>query len=315
MGDEMVTEPPSGLPGVTHVGQSGAVAPLLARVAAAPISWGISEVPGWGYQLDADRVLTEMRSLGLTSTEFGPDGFLRTDPGARAEQLRVHGMSAIGGFLPVLLHDATYDPLPSVDRFIDVCVGTGADVVVLAAYAGAQGYDTRPPLDEAGWTTLLTNLDRIDERAEARGMTATLHPHVGTMVERPEEVDRILDGSHVGLCIDTGHLQVGGGDAVALTVANASRVNHVHLKDVDMTLAARVLAGGLAFGDAVRQGMFRPLGRGDIDIAALVGVLEGAGYSGWYVLEQDVMLDGEPDGEGPLGNVRESLQFLVGAVR
>ena len=294
--------------------RSDAVSPLLARVAAAPISWGVSEVPGWGYQLDPDRVLSEMRSLGLTSTEFGPPGFLAADPTARAEQLRAHGMTSLGGFLPVLLHDATYDPLPSVDRFVDECVASGADVVVLAAYTGVPGYDDRPVLDDAGWSTLLANLDRVAERARVRGMTASLHPHVGTMVERPEEVDRVLTGSSVGLCLDTGHLELGGSDAVALAVANASRVNHVHLKDVDQALTTRVVAGELPFGEAVREGIFRPLGRGDIDIPALVAALEGAGYPGWYVLEQDVMLAGAPVDEGPVRNVRESLEYLVGAV-
>jgi inosose dehydratase len=294
--------------------QAEAVAPLLARVAAAPISWGVSEVPGWGYQLDPDRVLSEMRSLGLTSTEFGPPGFLAVDPIARAKQLRTHGMTALGGFLPVLLHDATHDPLPSVDRFVDECLGSGADVVVLAAYTGVPGYDDRPVLDDAGWGTLLANLDRVAGRVRARGMTPTLHPHVGTMVERPEEVDRVLRGSGVGLCVDTGHLELGGSDAVALTLTHAGRVNHVHLKDVDKALTARVVAGELPFGEAVREGIFRPLGRGDVDIPALVAALESAGYAGWYVLEQDVMLDGEPVDEGPVRNVRESLEYLVGAL-
>ena len=53
---------------------------LEGRIAAAPISWGICEVPGWGYQLEPDRVLTEMRGAGLTATELGPDGFLPGDP-------------------------------------------------------------------------------------------------------------------------------------------------------------------------------------------------------------------------------------------
>jgi inosose dehydratase len=311
----MPTElPAAGPPPAGDARQTAAVPPLLARVAAAPISWGVSEVPGWGYQLDPERVLSEMGSLGLTSTEFGPPGFLAADPGTRAEQLRAHGLTALGGFLPVLLHDAAHDPVPAVDRFVDECVGSGADVVVLAAYTGVPGYDERPVLDDAGWGTLLANLDRVAERIRARGMTASLHPHVGTMVERPEEVDRVLHGSGVGLCVDTGHLELGGSDAVALTVANAGRVNHVHLKDVDKALTARVVAGDLPFGEAVREGIFRPLGDGDVDIAALVRALESAGYAGWYVLEQDVMLDGEPVDEGPVRNVRASLDYLVGAL-
>jgi inosose dehydratase len=70
----------------------------------------------------------------------------------------------------------------------------------------------------------------------------------------------------------------------------------------------------LAFGDAVKAGIFQPLGQGDLDIAALVRSLETQGYQGWYVLEQDVMLDDEPEGAGPVENVRQSLHFLLGAV-
>jgi inosose dehydratase len=280
------------------------------RLAGAPISWGVCEVPGWGFQLDAATVLTQMRELGLAATEFGPEGFLAADPAEKADQLRSYGLRAVGGFLPVLLHDEAHDPLPEVERFMDTCVATGAGVVVLAAYTGVEGYDDRPALDEAGWQVLLGRLDRIADRATARGVVAALHPHVGTMVETGEETERVLSGSHIGLCVDTGHLLVGGTDPVLLTAAHPQRVVHVHLKDVDAERAAAVRAGDTTFGTAVRDGMFRPLGEGDVRIAELVHTLEDAGYAGWYVLEQDVMLDGPGDGATPFADVRSSLDFL-----
>jgi inosose dehydratase len=280
------------------------------RVAGAPISWGVCEVPGWGYQLDATTVLTQMRELGLAATEFGPDGFLATDPVEKADQLRSYVLRAVGGFLPVLLHDEGYDPLPEVERFIDGCVVTDARVVVLAAYTGVEGYDDRPTLDDAGWRVLLGHLDRIADAGTARGVVVALHPHVGTMVETGAETERVLTGSRIGLCVDTGHLLVGGADPVALTAAHPHRVVHVHLKDVDADRAARVRAGETTFGAAVRDGMFRPLGEGDARIAELVRTLEDAGYDGWYVLEQDVMLDGPGDGATPFADVRSSLDFL-----
>jgi inosose dehydratase len=285
--------------------------PLRSRVAGAPISWGVCEVPDWGYQLDPERVLREMRSVGLAATEFGPVGFLAEDPAARADQLAGHGMRAVGGFLPVLLHDESHDPLPEVDAFIDGCVASGAGVVVLAAFTDIEGYDERPVLDDAGWSVMLANLDRIADRAASRGVVACLHPHVGTMVESGEETERVLAGSRVGLCVDTGHLLVGGADPVALTERHPDRVVHVHLKDVDGELARQVIEGTLTFGAAVEAGMFRPLGEGDVDVAAMVRILEGAGYHGWYVLEQDVMLDAEPEDEGPVADVRKSLDFLL----
>jgi inosose dehydratase len=281
-----------------------------ARIAAAPISWGLCEVPGWGHQLSPQRVLAEMSGLGLTATEFGPPGFLENDPAARAGQLAAHGLAAVGGFLVVLLHDPDHDPVPEVDAFIDECRASDAGVVVLAAFTGQEGYDERPVLDDAGWATLLANLDRIHDRATERGLLAALHPHIGTMVERDSEVRRVLAGSRVGLCVDTGHLAAAGADPVAIVDVDPSRVRHVHLKDVDASLAADVAAGRVPFGEAVRAGMFRPLGQGDVDIAGMVAALERSGYAGWYVLEQDVMLRGEPDGAGPVDDVRRCLSYL-----
>lgn len=283
----------------------------LDRIAGAPISWGLCEVPGWGFQLTPERVLEEMRDLGLVATEFGPPGFLATEPDARSKQLGSFGLTAVGGFFVAVLHDAGHDPLPGVERFIDECLATGARVVVLAAGTGGDGYDVRPVLDDAGWRTLLTNLDRLSGLGRKRGVEVALHPHLGTMIENGVEVQRVVDGSHVGLCLDTGHLAAAGADPVAIAAANPERVRHVHLKDVDAATAAEVVAGRLTFGDAVRRGLFRPLGRGDVDIAGMVASLEAAGYNGWYVLEQDQMLAGAPEGEGPLADVRACLEFLT----
>src|SRR3954452_17598562 len=102
--------------------------PLRSRIAGAPISWGVCEVPNWGHQLAAPTVLGEMRSLGLAATEFGPVGFLAEDPQAKAAELASYDLTAVGGFLPVLLHDPSHDPLPEIDRFIDGCLASGAGV-------------------------------------------------------------------------------------------------------------------------------------------------------------------------------------------
>ena len=284
---------------------------LLDRVAAAPISWGVCEVPGWGYQLGPDRVLREMAEVGVRATEFGPDGFLPDAPTAKAEMLAAHGLRAVGGFVPVVLHEPSHDPLPELDRHLDAFVAAGAGTLVLAAATGTDGYDARPVVDRAGWTTLQANLDRCAARAAERGVRATLHPHVGTIVEHSDEVKRVLDGSDIGLCLDTGHLLVGGTDPVALAQEASARIAHTHLKDVDATWAAKVQAGDTSYTDGVAGGMYRPLGQGDVDIAAIVHVLEDNGYDGWYVMEQDTVLHQEPVGEGPLADVRASIAFLA----
>src|SRR5262245_35869110 len=78
---------------------------LLDRVAAGPISWGVCEVPGWGLQLEPERVLAEIRELGLKATEAGPDGWLGTDPTPVRSLLDTNGLRLVGGFLGVVLHD------------------------------------------------------------------------------------------------------------------------------------------------------------------------------------------------------------------
>ena len=282
------------------------------RIAGAPISWGVCEVEGWGHQLPRERVLAEMRDLGLTATEFGPGGYLGDSPDEMSELLRRYDLRAVGGFLPSLLHDPTSDPLPQLDAFVDTCLAAGADVVVLAAHSGVEGYDDRPVLDDVQWKTMLDNLDRLASRARSRGVTAVAHPHIGTMIETAQDVDRVLVGSSIGLCIDTGHLLAAGVDPVALTASHPERVAHVHLKDVDAELAQRVINKALTFSQAVRSGLFRTLGTGDVDVAGMVHTLETAGYQGWYVLEQDVMLAGEPVDAGPGVNVRACLDYLRG---
>lgn len=282
------------------------------RIAGAPISWGVCEVPGWGWQDDPESVLTQMREVGLTATEFGPEGFLPTDPSAKAEVLRQHELEAVGQFVPVVLHDPGHDPLPAVQLAMDGLVAAGASTLVLAAVTGQEGYDVRPELEDAGWDTLLGNLDRLEQAAAPRGLTATLHPHVGTMVESGKETERVLAGSSIGLCLDTGHLLIGGGDPVAVAQQHPDRVAHVHLKDVDLAWAERVRSGQTSYTDAVRGGMYRPLGAGQVDLASIVTALEDSGYAGWYVLEQDTILADPPapGGHTPLDDVRASVAHL-----
>ena len=284
------------------------------KIAGAPISWGVCEVPGWGYQLGSDRVLAEMREAGLTATELGPEGFLPTDTDALTTLLNGYGLACVGGFVPVVLFKDDHDPLDDLAGPLESLVAAGAGVVVLAAATGADGYDDRPVLDENQWARLLSNLDRLAEVAAARGLRAVLHPHVGTMVETRAEVDRVLAGSRIPLCLDTGHLLIGGTDPLALTRQVPDRIEHAHLKDVNAELAAKVQSGELTYTQAVAAGMYVPLGAGDVDIAGIVKTLEDNGYDGWYVMEQDNILDGEPQGRGPLADVLASVAFLQGVV-
>ena len=282
------------------------------KIAGAPISWGVCEVPNWGHQMTPERVLREMADLGLGATEFGPLGFLPIEPADRAKVLAEHSMEAVGGFFPIILHNADFDPLPTVLEELKSYEASGAKTLVLSAEIGGEGYDAkRPDLDAAGWQVMFTNLERIKEAAAARGVTAVLHPHVGTIIETHEDVMHVVQGSNISFCLDTGHMVIGGADPVWFSAEHAKRVAHSHLKDVDLSWAKQVQDGSVTYYDAVVKGMYRPLGKGDVNIAAIVRNLLTQGYDGWFVLEQDNVISAEPtDGAGPYADAKTSVEFL-----
>jgi inosose dehydratase len=151
----------------------------------------------------------------------------------------------------------------------------------------------------------------VEEICARHGIAVSMHHHYGTVIEGDDQLKRFLEGSGMGLCLDTGHLVIGGSDPVEIAEIAGPRVNHVHLKDVDPEVAGRLANRELSFKEAAQKNAFRPLGEGDVDLGAVLGRLEGVGYSGWYVLEQDSVVEEEPpEGEGPVDEVGKSLAYL-----
>ena len=290
---------------------------LLQRVAGAPITWGVDGSPGWGYLMGRDRVLREMVDSGLTATELGPDGYLPTDPVELREFLDRFRMSIVGGFVPALLYrpDRIRSVLDYVSRAARQLASSGSQILVLGPSTHHDGYDTSHDLSDGEWTTFLANLQELEEVVSDAGLRTALHPHWGMAIETGRDIDRLLDSSSVGLCLDTGHAYLGGADPVAIARTAPDRVLHVHLKDVDPTKAAQVRSGEVPFRESVIDGLFVPLGEGAVDIAGVIEALEASGYRGWYVLEQDVSLKVEPpDGEGPKADAIQSVAYLRGLV-
>jgi inosose dehydratase len=274
------------------------------RLAAAPISWGVCEVPGWGHQLAPDRVFAEIASLGIKATELGPIGYLPFEPQAIREQLDRHGLTLVGGFVPLVLHEPTLDTAEA-EKVARVLAAAGGEVFNAALVADARWSPPRA-LDDDAWRRLARNLAEVERRVEQHGLTLALHPHAGTQVETAADVERALALTEVGWCLDTGHLTLGGVDPVEFARRHGERVVHVHLKDVDMAVARR----GLSLVEAVQAGLFRPLGAGDVRVDEVLDGLDG--YGRWLVLEQDTALTGEepPVGSGPVTDVRKSIEYL-----
>ena len=126
-------------------------------------------------------------SSASLATEAGPDGYLGDDPDAAAALVRSYGLRLIGGFVPTVLHRP--GALEPVERAAALFAAAGADVLVVAAATGVEGYDSKPVLSPSEWDTLLSGLDAAREICGAHGLRCALHPHVGTMVEGPSEID------------------------------------------------------------------------------------------------------------------------------
>jgi inosose dehydratase len=295
-----------------------AAVPIADRLAAGPISWGACEVPGWGVMPSPETVLREMSELGIKGTELGPPGFLPEDPAGLAQMLGRYSLTLVGGFVPLVLHERELEEaIEETRRAARLMSEAGGEVLVLAAVQDA-GWGTPQPLDDEGWANVAEHLDTIESlAADEFGMEVALHPHVGTLIETAAQVQRALEVVDVGWCLDTGHLLIGGTDPVQFAREHGGRVNHVHLKDVDGALAADVRANRRSLLDATKQGLFTALGKGDARVAEVMNALQGHGYNGWLVLEQDTAITGdEPTvAGGPMRDARESIAFLHQSAR
>lgn len=286
---------------------------FMDRLAGAPISWGVCEVPGWGIELPPDRVLSEMAQVGLAATELGSDGYLPTDPAELKALVASHNLGMIGGFVPVVVHDPAEEAntIQAVHRAASLMSPAGGTVFVSSA---VTSWDWRPRtrVDAKGWKHAAKMFAVIDEIVGEYGMIQALHPHLQTIVENDDDVQAVLDASDVGWTFDMGHLAIGGTDPLEFLDQAYDRIRHVHLKDVHLDLAAPVFAGEQSIMQGVQAGMFCNLGKGDVPIADIVMELERRGYDQWYVLEQDAAITGDmpAPGSGPLLDVQASIEEL-----
>ncbi|MEM7339312.1 MAG: sugar phosphate isomerase/epimerase [Actinomycetota bacterium] len=290
---------------------------LAPRIATAPISWGVCEVPGWGHQLSVDRVLGEMSDLGFTLTELGSAGWLPSEATPLQATLDANDLSLLGAFIPLVLHDADQ---------AEKAAAQAADAAALLSAVGAPYFVTAPvtsddweprrPLSDAEWAQLYLGIEEIEKLCTEQGLIQVVHEHVGCVIETRDEVERLLDNTSARIVLDTGHLALGGYDPLEAAETRRDRVGLVHLKDLRLDVAERLNSAELTLMEAVQAGLFPSLGQGDLPIAEVVRVLEETGYDGHYVIEQDCAITGaEPaPGEGPATDVAQSVDYLRTAV-
>jgi inosose dehydratase len=275
-------------------------------VANAPVSYGAFEITvGHDPNVpDGISVLDQVAAAGYAGIDLGPVGYLGS--GTRlGELLAERGLGLAGGYLelPYADHDALEQALGELDALLATFDAVrpylpGPPPRPTLADAGSPRRRSQPGrsagqpslgLDAGGWRKFAEGLARVVGHCRDRGYEPTFHPETGTYVEAPWEIEEVLDRSDIGLCLETGHMMMGGGDPVAMLRDWGERVNHVHLKDGVRTVMAGIVADGAPATDIWTREAFCELGRGDLDVDAILDGLRGISFGGWLVVEQDIL--------------------------
>lgn len=276
---------------------------MKATVAGAPVSFGVFEMTPEGAETIApDDLLEVLAAAGYGGVDLGPLGYFGRSSELQA-RLDRHGLELAGGWvqLPFSDDDAFEASLPGLRDalrvFADAAEGgpsrlplpTLADDGSVARRAAPGRGAEVDPLADAAWDRMLANAERAIAMVRSAGFEPTFHHHAGTFVESPDEIERFLANVDVDLTLDTGHLFIAGGDPLDAVRRWGDRINHLHLKDVDLAELQRVLAAGGGMPEIWSSGSFVAFGRGDIDLAAVMNALDQRGFDGWVVVEQDVL--------------------------
>ncbi len=176
-----------------------------------------------------------------------------------------HQVSLLGVYVggQFIYQDALPDELYRIEQ-----------VAILAAKLGARhlvvggGSISASGIREPHYQFLANALNQVQSIANRHGLIASYHPHLGSLVQHPDEIDKIFALTPINFCPDIAHLVAGGGNALEIVKKYHSRIKYVHLKDLN------------------EQG-FVPLGKGTIDLAAIISFLQSQNYNGDYLVEID----------------------------
>ena len=277
----------------------------MIQVANAPCSWGALEFDASERPAPASQVLDEMAAAGYAGTELGDWGFLPTTPAALAADVGRRGLSLVAAFVPVALAhadaiDEGVERAVRTARLLSESAGSDAFIVLSDDNASVPNRTARAGrvrdadgLAPAEWDAFARHAERVASQvADATGLRTVFHHHCAGYVETPREIDALLsrtDPALLGLCLDTGHLTFAGGDPLSALATYGDRIWHVHFKDCDPALAAQSRSEGWDYHTSVRRGIFCELGRGTVPFAGVLDALRLRNYTGWIVVEQDVL--------------------------
>jgi inosose dehydratase len=296
-------------------------------LANAPVSYGAFEITVGvdPHVPDPLTLLDWVSEAGYAGIDLGPAGYLGTTE-TLAGRLEDRGLALAGGYLELPFSEPDKLPaaLAELDELLDIFDSAAsasraslpprptladAGSPVRSRYPGRAALDPSVGLDSAGWQRFADGVARATSRCRERGYEPTFHHHTATFVEAQWEIERLLELTEVGLCLDTGHLLLGRGEPITAIRDWAARINQVHLKDARLARLEEIVAEAAPVEEIWRRQAFCALGDGDIDIVGVLGALDEIAYSGWLVVEQDVLPDPENPGQ-PASDQRRNREYL-----
>ncbi len=271
----------------------------------------MSDIPEWGEQLEAERVLSEVWSLGISAIEAGPPGFLPDRSDIAKLLLRRHWLRVVSGQAHAVLHhhDIRGPELAHIDGHASWLAAVGAETLVLSAIA-PRGASTAHGivLDSEGWAHLLHSIGSVEHVCARHRLRLAVLPRFGSMIQGPSDIERLLVGTEAGLCFDPCHLMMVGADPLEVLELAAGRIRHVRLNDVDADLVRQVREHRIDHAQAVSRGLYKAFGAGDARVESVIETLRRSKYKGWYAIDEEVRLTAADD--KPLPGIKRALDYV-----
>lgn len=267
---------------------------MSVRLGTNPIAWSNDDLPELGGDTPLETCLTQARQAGFSGIELG-NKFPR-EPEALRRVLAPHGLALVSGWYGAELRfRSVADEIRAMQPHLDLLAAMDCQVMVFAEVGGSvQGrrgtpVADRPVMSDAEWRDYPAKIAAVAEHMAARGVRLAYHHHMGTVIEKAHEIDRLMQSTpdSVGLLYDTGHLTFAGDDPAPVAERWAGRIVHVHAKDVRAEVMQAALAGRWSFLDSVIAGVFTVPGDGCVDFRRALAPVAQAGYSGWWIVEAE----------------------------
>ena len=267
------------------------------KLGIAPIAWTNDDLPDLGGENTVEQCVSEMALAGFTGSEVGNK--YPKDPEILKKALQLRGVEICNQWFSSFLISKPFEEVEKEFRAqLSFLKAMGAKIIGASEQSySVQGQQETPVfgqkyvMDDKEWELLCSGLDRLGKIAkEEYGISLTFHHHMGTVVQNPDEVKRMMDNTnpeYVSLLFDTGHFAYCGADPLEMVKTYADRIRHVHLKDIRPEVVQKVKDNGLSFLEGVRMGAFTIPGDGCIDFDPIFEVLEKAGYEGYMVVEAE----------------------------